>query len=103
MQAIVRFQRYLYSIKFQIIMKADETKKEVKKTLVELEKYAAVAKEKLRYHLSGLPPEEMISKIKELNLSDKSLNFLCEGIALETEDYEICAAVQTIKKERGMV
>ncbi len=78
----------------------EEAKKEVKKTMLELEKYADAAKEKLRLHLSGLPPEEMIAKIKELNLSDKSLNFLCEGIALETEDYEICAAVEAIKKER---
>jgi hypothetical protein len=75
---------------------------EVKKSLRELEKYAAATKDKLRILLRSLSKEDMIVKINELNLSDKSLNFLCEGIALETEDYEICAAVQAIKVARGL-
>ena len=74
---------------------------EVQQTLVELENYAEVAKESLRVFLRGLPKDEMVTKIKELDLSDKSLNFLCAGIALETEDYEICSAVEEIKKERS--
>lgn len=71
----------------------------MKQAFRELENYADVAKEKLRVILRGLSKEDMIAQINELNLSDKSLNFLCEGIALETEDYEICAAVQEIKRE----
>lgn len=71
----------------------------MKQAFRELENYADVAKEKLRVILRGLSKEDMIAQINELHLSDKSLNFLCEGIALETEDYEICAAVQEIKKE----
>ena len=77
----------------------EKVTKEVKKTFLELEKYADAAKDRLRGILFGLSKEEMIDRINELHLSDKSLNFLCEGIALETEDYEICAAVQEIKKK----
>jgi hypothetical protein len=84
-------------------MENEEEAKELKQSLRELEKYAAATKDKLRILLRQLSKEEMIVKINELNLSDKSLNFLCEGIALETEDYEICAAVQAIKKTRGLV
>ena len=75
--------------------------KEIKDTLMELGKHSAVANEKLRVFLKDLPQEEMIDRINQLNLSDKSLNFLCEGIALEREDYEICMAVETIKKNRS--
>ena len=76
--------------------------KKVKQTFVELEKYTGYAKVHLRILLKDLPKEEMIARINKLNLSDKSLNFLCEGIALETEDYEICDAVQSIQKERAL-
>ena len=58
--------------------------------------------EKLRVFLMGLSNEDMLTRIRQLNLSDKSLNFLCQGIALENEDYEICAAVEIIKKERAV-
>jgi len=44
---------------------------------------------------------DMVRRINELHLSDKSLIFLCEGIALEHEDYEICMAVEEIKKQRA--
>jgi len=76
--------------------------KDVKRSLVELEKYAAYAKVHLRILLKDLPKGEMIARINKLNLSDKSLNFLCEGIALETEDFEICDAVQSIQKKRAL-
>ena len=72
---------------------------EMQQTFLELEKYADTAKDRIRGILRGLSIEDMIGRINELHLSDKSLNFLCEGIALETEDFEICAAVQQIKKE----
>jgi hypothetical protein len=74
---------------------------EIKQTLLELEKHASVANDKLRIFLKDLPQTDMIARIHQLNLSDDSLNFLCEGIALKTEDYEICTAVETIKKERA--
>ena len=77
--------------------------KEVKKIILEIEKYTNVAREILRIHLRGLSKEAMIVKINELNLTDKSLIFLCEVIALETEDYEICTAVTAIRKARGLV
>ena len=73
---------------------------ELKETFLELGFKAKEANEKLRIFLMGLPKEDMIDRIRQLNLSDKSLNFLCEGIALEQEDYEICSAVEAIKKER---
>jgi hypothetical protein len=76
--------------------------KEIKNTLLELGKHSAVANEKLRIFLKDLPQQEMIDRINQLNLSDKSLNFLCEGIALEQEDYEICMAVEAIKKNRSV-
>ncbi len=76
--------------------------KKVIKTFRELELGTKAANEKLRIFLRGLSGGEMIAKIKELNLSDRSLNFLCEGIALEHEDYEICTAVEAIKKERAL-
>ena len=76
--------------------------KEVRHTFFELENYNEVTKNRLISLLRNLPKEEKIAKINELNFSDKSLNFLCEGIALETEDYEICAAVQEIKKQRAL-
>jgi hypothetical protein len=75
--------------------------KQIKQTFLELEKHSTVANEKLRVFLKDLPPTEMIDRINQLNLSDKSLNFLCEGIALEAEDYEICMAVAQIKKDRA--
>ena len=72
---------------------------DVKQTFLELENYADLAKDKIRIILRGLSKEEMIEQINDLHLSEKSLNFLCEGIALETEDYEICAAIQQIKND----
>lgn len=75
---------------------------EVKHPFLELEKHASIANEKLRIYLMGLSKKDMTARINQLNLSDKSLNFLCEGIALEKEDYEICAVVEEIKKERAL-
>ena len=72
-----------------------------KKPFFELEKHAKEANEKLRVYLMGLSQTDMMARINQLELSDKSLNFLCEGIALEKEDYEICMAVEAIKKERA--
>ena len=74
----------------------------IKTTFRELEMCTKKANERLRVFLNGLSKEEMIAKIRGLNFSDKSLNFLCEGIALEHEDYEICIAVEAIKKERAL-
>jgi hypothetical protein len=73
-----------------------------RKPFFELEKNAKEVNERLRVFLMDLSPPEMIARINQLELSDKSLNFLCEGIALEKEDYEICMAVEIIKKERAM-
>ena len=67
---------------------------------MELEKYAAEAKKSLRLRLVGLTKAQMVTKIKGMLLSDRSLNFLCYEIALPTEDYEICMAVQVIQQER---
>jgi len=75
--------------------------KKLKKTFRELESRTKTANETLRLFLNGLTTDEMVVKIVGLDLSDKSLNFLCEGIAIEHEDYEICIAVQRIKKERA--
>jgi len=75
---------------------------EIKTTFRELEMCTKTANERLRVFLKGLSVEEMILKIRGLNFSDKSLNFLCEGIALEHEDYEICIAVEEVKKERAL-
>ena len=75
---------------------------EVKQPFLELERHASIANEKLRIFLIGLTKEQMTARINQLNLSDKSLNFLCEGIALEKEDYEICIVVEEIKKERAL-
>jgi len=75
--------------------------KQIKETFLELGKHSQIANEKLRVFLKDLPQPEMIGRINHLNLSDKSLSFLCEGIALEKEDYEICMAVETIKKQRA--
>jgi len=72
---------------------------DVKQTFLELENNAKIAKDKIRIILRGLSKEDMIDQINELHLSEKSLNFLCEGIALESEDDEICAAVQQIKND----
>jgi hypothetical protein len=80
----------------------EEIIKKITKTFRELEVCTKTANERLRLFLNGLSREEMKTKIKSLNFSDKSLNFLCEGIALEHEDYEICIAVEEIKKERGL-
>ncbi len=74
-----------------------------KKSLFELEKHAKNANEKLRVFLMSLSPNDMIARINQLELTDRSLNFLCEGIALEHEDYEICMAVEAIKKARAKV
>jgi hypothetical protein len=78
----------------------EKVTKEVKESFVELDKRAKSANERLRVFLKDLGKADMKESIEHLNLSDDSLNFLCEGIALETEDYEICAAVTEIKKER---
>ena len=83
-------------------MENSEDVSSLKQTFLELQKHAKDANEKLRVYLNGLSLPDMKTKIIALNLSDKSLNFLCEGIALEHEDYEICAAVEQIKKERTL-
>ena len=72
-----------------------------RKPSFELEKHAKEANERLRVFLMGLSQTDMIARINQLELSDESLNFLCDGIALEKEDYEICMAVEIIKKERA--
>ena len=72
-----------------------------RKPFFELEKHAKKANELLSVYLMGLNPTDMIARINQLELTDRSLNFLCEGIALEHEDYEICTAVEVIKKERA--
>jgi len=78
-----------------------EKTESLKESFLELEKNARVVNERLRVFLMGLESAEMLNRIRQLNLSDRSLNFLCEGIALETEDYEICVAVEKLKKERA--
>ncbi len=72
-----------------------------RKLFFELEKHAKKANELLRVYLKDLNPTDMVARINQLELTDRSLNFLCEGIALEYEDYEICAAVEAIKKKRS--
>ncbi len=80
----------------------EEIIKQVRATFRELEVCTKTANERLRIFLNGLSVDEMVLKMRGLNFSDKSLNFLCEGIALEHEDYEICIAVEIIKKERAL-
>jgi len=80
----------------------EKLSKKIKESFRELEMCTKSANERLRLFLNGLPKEEMLAKIRGLNFSDKSLNFLCEGIALSHEDYEICIAVEEIKKERAI-
>jgi len=75
--------------------------KHLRQPFLELEKHARDANERLRVYLMNLSQADMILRIGQLNLSDKSLNFLCEGIALEREDYEICIAVEEIKRQRA--
>ena len=72
---------------------------------VELGDHTSEANEKLRLFLRKLPKEEMIARINDLDLSDSSLEYLCAGVALEHEDYEICAAVQAIQlaKKEGTI
>jgi hypothetical protein len=72
-------------------------KKEAPGNFTELEYYLPHEKEKVIGLLRGLPREEMITRIKQLELSETSLDYLCFHIALESEDYEICAAVINIK------
>jgi hypothetical protein len=69
---------------------------------IELEDYAKYAKERLLVVLRGLPREQMVDRINMLHLSDRSLDYLCNEIAMEHEDYEICAAVITIKNARHL-
>lgn len=70
----------------------------VKQPLHELEKHARIANERIRELLNGLSKEDMIDRIHQLQLSDKSLNFLSEGIALEKDDYDICVAMEEYKR-----
>lgn len=69
-------------------------------TNVELGDHTSEANEKLRLFLRKLPKGEMIARINDLNLTDDSLEYLSMGVALEHEDYEICAAVQAIQQRR---
>jgi hypothetical protein len=75
---------------------------DIKDCFLELERHSKIVNEKLRIYLNGLSGKEMKDRIIQMNFSDKSLAFLCEGIALEHEDYEICMAVEEIKRERGL-
>ena len=63
----------------------------------ELENHARAANEQLRMLLSGLSREEMISRLKQLNLSPRSLAFLSNGIILEQLDHDIRAAIEEAK------
>ena len=74
--------------------------RDIKLPLLELERHAKITNENLRLFLMNLNQPDMIARINQLDLSDRSLDFLCEGIALEKEDYEICMAVEAIKKQR---
>lgn len=74
----------------------------IKTMFPDLEMSTRSANERLRLFLKGLSVDEMILKMRGLNFSARSLNFLCECIALEHEDYEICMAVEAIKKENGL-
>jgi hypothetical protein len=75
---------------------------DIRDSFLELERHSKVVNEKLRIYLNGLSRKDMKDRIIQMNLSDKSLNFLCEGIALEHEDYEICVVVEEIKRERSL-
>ena len=73
----------------------------LKQSFLELERHAKAANDGLKAILKGLPKEDMIKRIKQLRLSDKSLNFLAQGIILENGDGEIVYAIEEFKKNRG--
>ena len=80
----------------------NKIKKEAHKGYTELEHYPLHAKERIVRLLRGLPKDEMIMRINQLELSERSLDYLCFDIALQNEDYEICAAIINIKSRFSM-
>ena len=70
------------------------------KAISELLESAEIVKKKVKDYYLGLSKEERIERMRELD--DSTILWICEGLALEMEAYEICADAQIIKIERGL-
>ncbi len=75
----------------------------MKKSFDDLLKSLAEAKQigiekVLAFYRAKTVPE---MKTSTLDLDDETLDWLCEELAMESEDYEICQAVLEIKSERS--
>ena len=57
-----------------------------------------LAKDGIRKFFRKKTKEEMLTSMDELN--DHALDWICDKIALPTEDYEICECVRTILSQR---
>lgn len=66
----------------------------------EVEEVVEKAKEKLRLFFRGMTADEKVAEFRFW--PDEQIVDLCETLALETEDYEICHAAQVVKSERGI-
>lgn len=56
--------------------------------------------DRIRESLRALGEAELLEAIR--GVDDEYLNWICETIAIPTEDYEICTAVHIILEERGL-
>ncbi len=74
----------------------------IRKSFLELDENVSSANEQLRAHLNTLPGNDLITAIKELELSDLSLKLAYAWFSSTREDHNISDALKQIKKERGI-
>ncbi len=74
----------------------------IRKSFLELDENVSAANEQLRTHLSTLSGNDLITAIKELELSDLSLKLAYAWFSSTKEDHNIGNALKHIKKERGI-
>ena len=60
-----------------------------------------LVKENYRVIFKEMSMDEMRKELR--TWKDDDLTWLCEQVALPTEDYEICQCVHEVIKERGLI
>lgn len=60
-----------------------------------------VGMEKMRQFYRNMSNEKRLEEIRLVE--DDGLLWLCEVVAMPTEDYEICATVYIVLRERGLI
>ncbi len=74
----------------------------IRKSFLELDENVSAANELLRTHLGTLHGADLVTAIKDLQLSDLSVKLAYSWFSITKEDKNISHALKEIKKERGI-